>query len=347
MRLRLDCRYELTLLWEDDAAKRGIVHGRQGVYSKGKSAKQLGLDCRQKHQHLQKRRPHDTQVQILDFVNFESQDFEEEPILARWSGEGYDAHTLPARTADSMMVDNETSTSMSRNNLDEIQSYCGVEEVNTEEDTLSTQDTTAWPVSYEISSVSASALSSIEAQLMGYYVHALAPQCSLRTDLNPYLEVLLPVANDFAPLRHMLLAASACQLFHYSKEIQYEIHSLRHRSKALRGLNDHLRQDKMDWKSLATMAMFCFRDITDGSDASWLTHLQMGLRMLRQLNCVTNEQSELKSFCEIYFVAHEVMGRTGWDHDIDEIDVYQWMQDEKYREVGVTPGYIKDNMLKS
>lgn len=177
------------------------------------------------------------------------------------------------------------------------------------------------------------ALTSIETQLIEYYIHSLAPKCSLSIDLNPYLDVLLPVAYDFAPLRHTLIAASACQLFHFSGERIFEVHSLRHRSKAIRGLNEHLGREKTDWKSLATMAMFCFRDITDGCEPSWITHLKMGLRMLRELRCSTRTDADLRNFCEIYFVAHEVMGRTAWEDAGADVDVYEWERDEGYQEV--------------
>ena len=89
----------------------------------------------------------------------------------------------------------------------------------------------------------------------------------------------------------------------------------------------------MDWQSLATMVMFCFRDITDGCEPSWITHLKMGLRMLRELNCVKRTDTELRKFCEIYFVAHEVMGRTAWEDDGGPVDVYEWDEDESYQEV--------------
>ena len=36
-RLDLGCRYEIRLLWAEDARQRGIVHGREGVWSKRSS----------------------------------------------------------------------------------------------------------------------------------------------------------------------------------------------------------------------------------------------------------------------------------------------------------------------
>ncbi|KAJ4292360.1 hypothetical protein N0V90_009021 [Kalmusia sp. IMI 367209] len=184
--------------------------------------------------------------------------------------------------------------------------------------------------------------SDADAQLLSYYIHELSPKCSLSVDLNPYLNVLLPVAYDFEPLRHTLLAASACQLYHFSGDRQYELHSLRHRSKAIRGLNEHLSIEHMDWKSLATMVMFCFRDITDGCEPSWITHLKMGLRTLKNLLCTTNIDVDLRKFCEIYFVAHDVMGRTAWEQDAPGHEHYEWDRDENYHEIDSIMGCSRE-----
>jgi len=121
-------------------------------------------------------------------------------------------------------------------------------------------------------------VSDADAQLLCYYIYDLSPKCSLNAHLNPYLNVLLPVAYEFEPLRHTLLAASACQLYHFSGNRQHELHSLRHRSKAIRGLNEHLSKERMDWKSLATMVMFCFRDVC--SSFSYVSYADTGRSLM-------------------------------------------------------------------
>lgn len=89
----------------------------------------------------------------------------------------------------------------------------------------------------------------------------------------------------------------------------------------------------MDWKSLATIVMFCFRDVTDGCEPSWITHLNMGLRMLKGLKCDTRTDADLRGFCEIYLVAHEVMGRTAWGRDNGLVEAHHWEMNEKYHQV--------------
>ncbi|KAJ4353271.1 uncharacterized protein N0V89_004998 [Didymosphaeria variabile] len=185
-------------------------------------------------------------------------------------------------------------------------------------------------------------VSDVDSQLLDFYIYELSPKCSLSVDFNPYLNVLLPVAYEYEPLRHTLLAASACQLYHFSGDRQYELYSLRHRSKAMSGLNKHLTKEHMDWKSLATMVMFCFRDITDGCEPSWITHLKMGLRMLKNLLCTTHIDKDLRKFCEIYFVAHDVMGRTAWGDDATDSEHYDWDQDETYHEIDSIMGCSRE-----
>ncbi|ETN36914.1 uncharacterized protein HMPREF1541_07901 [Cyphellophora europaea CBS 101466] len=162
-----------------------------------------------------------------------------------------------------------------------------------------------------------------DAFLLDYYINELSPKCSLSSSNNPYLYTLLPVAAEFAPLRHALLAAAANEL-RLQQHIQYEKPSLNLRDAAIKGLRTHLQSQRMDWKSLAVMLMFCFFDISDGCAPSWMTHLRMGLRMLQALRTETSTDHGLKAFCEIYFVAHDVMGQTAWDDSTLAVD-HVWL----------------------
>ncbi|KIW16108.1 hypothetical protein PV08_06159 [Exophiala spinifera] len=151
----------------------------------------------------------------------------------------------------------------------------------------------------------------VNTNLLSYYIHVLSPQCSLSETDNPYLNVLLPVAYEFEPLRDALLAAAANHL-RLHDDLRFERHALELKTAAIKGLRNHLRTNDMDWQSLATTLMFCFYDISDGCAPSWITHLKMGLQMLTYLTTRTSVDDSLKAFCEIYFVAHEVMGGTAW-----------------------------------
>jgi len=58
-----------------------------------------------------------------------------------------------------------------------------------------------------------------------------------------------------------------------------------------------------------------YGQITDGCEPSWIIRLKMGLHALNNMLCTSEMDLDLRSFCEIYFVAHDVMGRTAWDKD--------------------------------
>lgn len=64
--------------------------------------------------------------------------------------------------------------------------------------------------------------------------------------------------------------------------------------------------------------------ISDGCEPSWIVHLNLGLKMLKQLGTTTKVDSDIRSFCEMYFVAHEVMGRTAWQAGTSENEDYAW-----------------------
>lgn len=347
VRLRLDCQYEFKLLWEEDALQRNIVHGRAGVWSRsGRSIPPIPGS-----QHYPKEQFYTVSTKDLPvdwtFVNFFQNDFANGDALRRLERD---------EMSPDQNIESEDYLFQELSLRERAQELLGAiqtpEEVDEEIERTASADLAQAEVSvvnegpgifslslsplsslYSLSYMPGTALEDMDAQLFSYYIHELSPKCSTSLDLNPYLNVLLPIAYHFEPLRHSLLAASACQLRLTNGDRQYEVHSLRHRSKAMRGLRRHLDHERMDWKSLATMVMFCFRDITDGCEPSWITHLKMGMRMLKDLRCTTNTDADLKNFCEMYFVGHEVMGRTAWaDETVTEH--YHWEKDEYYEEVG-------------
>lgn len=351
-RLSLSCQYEFKLLWEEDALQRNIVHGRSGVWSRHGRPPILPPTRVQVDVQESNHQPTGNSSSLgWHFISYNQQDF---------------VDGVPFSLLDDHLEDNEAFVNLDKDGSNGLQDEnqvslvspqqmltrmtcalaLGILEVGgavstgtsltnwipTKDGTM--DETLVLPYPHSIPLIG---FSSSDSQLFSYYVQELSPKCSLSSHRNPYLNVLLPVAYSFEPLRHTLLAAAACQLFHYSGNRHFELQSLRHRSKAMRGLNEHLGKEDMDWSSLATMVMFCFRDITDGCEPSWITHLKMGLRMLKRIRATIKADANLRSFCEIYFVAHDVMGRAAWEHDVSEMQHYEWEQDECYQEVGERP----------
>jgi hypothetical protein len=335
-RLKLRCRYQFTLLWEEDAVQRGIVHGRTGVWSRDGKKPVPARKQFDEHTWMETIPASTTRSKNWEFSNLGIDDFADGVPQALYNDEQRSGTFIhPAQTVDVTSRSQDPFPFSTENLSSDVPAQHDTKEADYEYEIHPNRRSASsyWNDLHIAPSIATLVLTHFETQLLDYYIRSLAPKCSLSVDLNPYLEVLLPVACDFAPLRHTLLAASACQLFHFNNQKMYEVQSLHHRSKAIRGLNEHLGRGKMDWKSLATMAMFCFRDITDGCEPTWITHLQMGLRMLRELKCNPKTDTGLQNFCEMYFVAHEVMGRTAWSDVAGEVDMYEWEKDETYHEV--------------
>lgn len=55
--------------------------------------------------------------------------------------------------------------------------------------------------------------------------------------------------------------------------------------------------------------------------------------MLRELLCSSRIDKDLRKFCEIYFVTHDVMGRTAWEKHVTDFEHYEWDRDEGFHEV--------------
>lgn len=285
-RLRLECDYQIKLLWEDDAQERKIAHGRvrapASIRVVGRSSEQSSTN----------------QVSRYEFLNTTLAD--------------YEARFWP--TPLTIGVDEEEEGEEDDDDDGDV------------EEVVRETEFACIPVPPH------SPYLGSDAFLLDYYISELSPKCSLSSTNNPYLYTLLPVAFEFEPLRHALLAAAANEL-RLQQHAQFENLSLKLRDAAIRGLRAHLQTTEMDWKSLAVLLMFCFYDISDGCAPSWITHLKMGLKMLDTLRANSRTDANLKALCEIYFVAHEVMGQTAWEdpsptrdllwipHDPQEIDV--------------------------
>lgn len=283
-RLKLECDYQVKLLWEEDALQRNIAHGR-GKAPAGK--REFGSFVEQISAN---------QVSHHDFLNTTMADFE--PLY--W--------TSPPS------IDNDDDYDDEDGDVEEVVRATGMACIPVP------------PHSPYLGS---------DAFLLEYYISELSPKCSLSSTNNPYLYTLLPVAFEFEPLRNALLAAAANEL-RLQQHGQYENLSLKLRDAAIRGLRSYLQTTEMDWKGLAVMLMFCFFDISDGCAPSWITHHKMALKMLDRLRANSKTDADLKALCEIYFVAHEVMGQTAWEDDIPTGEL-QWIPHDP-QEIDVLTG---------
>ncbi|KAL4783426.1 fungal-specific transcription factor domain-containing protein [Aspergillus varians] len=169
--------------------------------------------------------------------------------------------------------------------------------------------------------------------LLDYFITGISPSCSLSASHNPYLSLVIPLCFVSVTLRNALLAVAANQLCLLG-HAQFTKQACYYKQKALQGLRQEISTGFPDEGTVAAVLMLCFQDISDGCSPSWITHLRGGLQLI---DCNTHQTSpSLWNFFRMYFVAHDIMGRTASDDylqkdeplplwsetdDLDEVDV--------------------------
>ncbi|PGH00990.1 hypothetical protein AJ79_08054 [Helicocarpus griseus UAMH5409] len=176
--------------------------------------------------------------------------------------------------------------------------------------------------------------SAVENLLIDYFIRGIAPFCSLSQNYNPYLSLVTPLALNIQqphePLRNILLAIAANQL-RLQGDCRYERAAYIYKQKALHGLQNEIYDKKPSPGAVAT--------ITDGCTPSWTTHLRGGLQLMALLPQQSCESQILKKFFVLYFVAHDIMGRTGVEDPstVERVD-NSWLEDDDLEEIDVLMG---------
>ncbi|OJD15167.1 hypothetical protein AJ78_04562 [Emergomyces pasteurianus Ep9510] len=176
--------------------------------------------------------------------------------------------------------------------------------------------------------------SPVESFLLSYFIQGIAPFCSLSRGCNPYLSLVTPLALNYQqphePLRNILLAIAANQLQLLGNR-KYEREAFMCKQKALHGLQNEINNNKPSHGAVAT--------ITDGCTPSWTMHLRGGLQLMAMLPHQACESETLKKFFVMYFVAHDIMGRTGVEDpsEVGQVD-YSWLEGDDLEEIDVLMG---------
>ncbi|EFR02624.1 hypothetical protein MGYG_09093 [Nannizzia gypsea CBS 118893] len=180
--------------------------------------------------------------------------------------------------------------------------------------------------------------SQTERYLLDYFIEGIGPNCSLSQFYNPYLSLVTPLALSHAPLRHTLLAIAANQFYRLGN-VKFEKEAYIYKQRALAGLQKEINERKPSFGAVATVLMLCFHDISDGCTPSWKTHLRGGMQLLNLLPLKTAEGHMLKQFFVMYFVAHDIMGRTAME-DNSEAEAFEntWLADDDLEEIDMLMG---------
>ncbi|KAL2421128.1 hypothetical protein ABEF91_008352 [Exophiala dermatitidis] len=194
--------YGLKLLWEEDAQQRNIAHGRAGLWSR--------------HSHANATRGQ-TPLDEQFFIDFPSPQSSGTLFFLNFTAEHFQEGGLPQVLEDEITeLEQRPVDDLMGEALDDGQLY-GLANVPS-------------PLSLILAH---SPYHGINKTLLEYYIHVLSPQCSLSETNNPYINVLLPVAYEFDPLRSALLAAAANHL-RLHNDLRFERHALELKTAAIK-----------------------------------------------------------------------------------------------------------------
>ncbi|KAI5305400.1 hypothetical protein KEM56_004536 [Ascosphaera pollenicola] len=184
----------------------------------------------------------------------------------------------------------------------------------------------------------------IEGSLLDYFIRRVSAQCSLASAHNPYLHYVTPLCFHYEPVRNAILAASANQLCILG-DSRFRKEAFIYKQKTLTGLRETIAAGNLNDGTLATILMLCFRDISEGCTPSWTTHLRGGLQLMEALKSGAKHSCAARFFM-MYFVAHEIMGRTASDKWAENETASLWHEDDDLEEVGMTMGCSRGLMTQ-
>ncbi|KAK6198630.1 fungal-specific transcription factor domain-containing protein [Scheffersomyces amazonensis] len=185
----------------------------------------------------------------------------------------------------------------------------------------------------------------LESEVFNYFVDTICPGCicyprradgrsgllpvpsiGVNPDLNPYLYLVVPLAQ-VSPIVYKALVAVASKQLSLLGNTKFEYLARNYTSEILQKLPMLIKEKQLsrssDWDEvLATVLMLCFTDISSSCGNSWLIHLNGAKEFLKDSTIRSNLTPVAKFFIR-YFIAHEVMGETAWfQNKIIEDDDY-------------------------
>ncbi|GAO51273.1 hypothetical protein G7K_5379-t1 [Saitoella complicata NRRL Y-17804] len=324
-RLGHSCQYGMKLQWKEDAEARGITFGREGVWSKHKPGKQ--------------RKQGETQLglhHVVDLRAFEGRFMFLNTTYRDFVGTGRRTREEP--DLEEHQIDAVTDGDWPASATDPRQVFLS-------EDVATTNPTLLSASSMSLFTPSLYQLDSITSHLLQYFIERICPACTLTSSFNPYLKVITPIALSSPTLLQAVLAVSADEL-RITSDRQYTDLALTYKSKALNGLRRDMQRSLQSGvvdNIVATSLMLCFFEIAAGCNREWVTHLK-GARNLCDLYRNSERQDQnFRRFITMYFVAHEVMGRTAWESEL-LFECDQWFDGDDESEIDGMMGCSRELM---
>ncbi|KIV78694.1 hypothetical protein, variant 1 [Exophiala sideris] len=320
-RKKLDCGYEVRLVWQDDNIARGVSHGRAGVWSKHGTQdraippvqKQTALPKKQKQAAFS---PIDSPI----YLNTTCRDVQlylgHHDNSSLCNEDVYQSRPLSGRP-DKRQVQEDEIAQDDESAVDEA----GHNEV---EPFLSQVPAGALGRTLSLMPLATSPFDSV---LISYFENVICSSSTLLDDkrYNPYRHVLLPMAFQSAGIYHATLAISANTLRLARPE--YRVFALEHKQQALKALISIVKRrpssnSDMD-EMMGLILMLCWFEINDGCRPSWVKHLSGFRSLIRHHDENSSSRSacgqSLEKFFLQYFAFHLVLAKTAFR--VDDVDL--------------------------
>ncbi|CEP23080.1 unnamed protein product [Cyberlindnera jadinii] len=339
----LGCHYTgVTLLWEEDARKRGIAFGRSAdaITNKDRAPETVKI-----HNVVPLR-------QHYPFLNVCDKD-----MSRLYDGkmihdgiatpEGYDELQKIFERGLVPVLENPVRYSAFDFNFGEAHTFSF--------DDIFLESFAPFPVSQLLNppetdiSQTTLVLNFVEKELVSYFIDMVAPHCVcckvssnsainsyLAPELNPYLYLIIPLSLKSRIVMKTIVVASSTQLVllghheystvaeKYLEEIVHELPLLVESTKATGTNLDEV---------FAVVIMLCFAEISAYCSNSWLSLLNYAKKVLKESSGERDKiMTPMARFFIRYFISHEVMGETAWEQDSSPVknDPSLMMQDDSF-----------------
>jgi transcriptional activator protein UGA3 len=126
-------------------------------------------------------------------------------------------------------------------------------------------------------------LKSIDQHLLRHFIRVVSRTLSVvhEDDLNPFLNLIVPLAGSSKVVQESLLALSACHLRRIYPEVLQR--GLSHQNEALASLSNLIgtKSPNSSEETLAAILLLCMIEICDGNSTKWSWHIQAAQTIIR------------------------------------------------------------------
>ncbi|RDW66007.1 hypothetical protein BP6252_09642 [Coleophoma cylindrospora] len=151
-------------------------------------------------------------------------------------------------------------------------------------------------------------------------------------DENPFLLQIVPMAFQYASVRHSIVALAACHLSKVYPDFRKDVFD--HQSLALKSLKNELEHEDHVESALVATLILCLLEICEGNSRKWLLHLHGANALVERLE--TRNHDLLQFLIELQEFLRTITGIT----TPNTLKTPEWLLSEKpSRPISVHPLY--------